>query len=38
MPDRALQQRAAQQLGSDRQLADELVTRLDDPIANHSLE
>jgi hypothetical protein len=38
MPDRALQQRAAQQLASNRQLGYKLVALPDGPIANHSLE
>ena len=38
MPDGALQQRAPQQLASERQLSDELVARLKGPVTNHSLE
>src|SRR6516164_1299195 len=38
MSDSALQQRPAQQLAGDRQLADKLVARLKGPIANHLLE
>src|SRR5215216_1715015 len=36
--DGALQQRAAQQLPADRQLADKLVARPNGPITNHLLE
>jgi hypothetical protein len=38
MSDGALQQRAAQQFASDRQLADKLPTRSKGSISNHSQE
>ena len=38
VPDRAFQQRAAQQFAGDRQFADQLLARTEDLLANHSQE